>query len=257
MTKVTEKLLEAFDNISLNKSHNLTEDITTYLDNTDYDDLKTDYERYLWQINMLWRERKEKLSMIKDTASDKEIEALDKKYQTKIKKLEAKAKAIPEDKRGDAYKQDIEEFERSLHMMFKEEDKISSHWVNQSKLDDLYKRALDSDNLDYIKEQLDEIYNIMKSEILGESSTETSKSKSLNEEDEDFSELEDQIADELLDAMATRGLDSTNYDEVEKFCEDSFISRSIINYEDATGAELLWWTEEDPVTTFKIHVDHI
>lgn len=69
----------------------------------------------------------------------------------------------------------------------------------------------------------------------------------------DYSKLEDEIADEILDAMATKTLDSTNYDEVEKFLE-GFISKTINNYMDETGEELIWWIEPDKVTTFKVVV---
>ena len=76
-------------------------------------------------------------------------------------------------------------------------------------------------------------------------------------EDDYESRLTDAIADEILNAMATKSLDSSNYNEVEKFCEDGFVSQVIINAEENTGKEYMWWIEEDPVTAFKVVVKQI
>lgn len=82
--------------------------------------------------------------------------------------------------------------------------------------------------------------------------TKTMKDEKLNESS-DYSDLELRISDEILDAMLTKGLDSTNYDEVSNFLE-TFQSKVITDYEDETGLELLWDISEDPQTTFKVNV---
>lgn len=58
--------------------------------------------------------------------------------------------------------------------------------TNKEELTDLFNKAIGSDNLDYIKEQLDKIYALMKKDILGESCNE---SKQLDEEAEDNFEM--------------------------------------------------------------------
>lgn len=62
-------------------------------------------------------------------------------------------------------------------------------------LNELFKRAINSDNLDYIKEQLDAIYNILKEDILEK-----------NEAQKDYASYVQTIYDELLEQQEQRGI---------------------------------------------------
>ena len=107
-------------------------------------------------------------------------------------------------------------------------------------------------------EMFDEAIAILSGDPKKITGGETPENESENLTEDDYeSRLTDAIADEILNAMATKDLDSSNYNEVEKFCEDGFISQVIINAEENTGKEYMWWIEEDPTTAFKVVVKQI
>lgn len=146
----TQEDLDEVKRLFKSKGYYVTESINNYLDNTDYDDLETEYEKILWQINLLWRERKEKLNAMKDKASDEEIENIDSKYRAKIDKLKAKAEEIPEEARGEAYKQDNEEFIKALatlHSDINEDVKLTEQILPEPVKNSIRTQIEELDNL--------------------------------------------------------------------------------------------------------------
>lgn len=69
-----------------------------------------------------------------------------------------------------------------------------------------------------------------------------------------YSELSDRIADEIINYMMRRDLDSTNYETVSKALE-YFESFNAIRWMEQTGEQIIWWIEEDPNTTFKVIIN--
>lgn len=82
------------------------------------------------------------------------------------------------------------------------------------------------------------------------------KVDAITESEKDYSDLETKIADEILYEMSKKTLDSTDILEVHKFLEE-FVSQEIIKYMDENGVELMWYIEEDPITTFKVIVSEL
>ena len=76
-------------------------------------------------------------------------------------------------------------------------------------------------------------------------------------ESSDEERLASEVYEEIVAVMTEKGLDSSNYDEVLDFCENSFRSYAIIGAEDKTGKEYMWWIDEDPEDVFKVTVQEL
>lgn len=71
---------------------------------------------------------------------------------------------------------------------------------------------------------------------------------------EKYADLEDTIKNEIIAAMQRAEEDYTDYEAVEEFSMNNSVSKAIIDYEDETGEELMFWTEPVGDNDFRVVV---